>query len=67
MRQNERTEKAEKLKTPSEEHDQIEPQIGIYIQVFSVINVHLTRKLIFIEKTKSTSLIYMIELTRYAF
>jgi len=53
LRQNERTEKAEKLKTPSEEHDQIEPQIGIYIQVFSVINVHLTKISIFIDKTKA--------------
>jgi hypothetical protein len=53
LRQNERTEKAEKLKTPPEEHDQIEPQIGIYIQVFSVINVYLTRKSIFIEEKKA--------------
>jgi len=29
LRQNERTEKAEKLRTPSEAQDQIEPQIGI--------------------------------------
>lgn len=50
MRQNESTEKAEKLMTPSEGQDQIEPHMGIYTNMIFILQTSKTEKVDTIDK-----------------